>query len=168
MRKVMIKGRRAQQTMSLPFGLIFSILLIVVFILIAFIAIRYFLDLGDCTKIGKFYDELQGKVDEAWRSQISSFEVEITLPSGIDQICFANLSAEERGSNEAYAALSRFDVYEANTFIMPPEKGCKMPYKLIKHINISEMTKNKNPYCVDVSKKLKLKKGVYDKLVLIE
>ena len=80
---MLAKARRSQNTMSLPFGMIFSIILIVVFIVVAFIAIKHFLDIGDCAKVGQFYGELQKKVDDAWRSQESSFEISISLPSGL-------------------------------------------------------------------------------------
>lgn len=156
--------------MSLPFGMIFSIILIVIFIVIAFIAIKYFLDIGDCAKVGQFYGELQKKVDDAWRSQESSFEISISLPSGVQEICFSNLSEAKLASSPGveYKELKRYSVYDANTFIYPPSKSCEMPYKLINHINVSEMTKTKNPYCISVKDKLKIKKDIYDKSVIIE
>ena len=97
---IFAKPLRSQQTMGLPFGVIFSIILIVVFIVIAFIAIRHFLDIEGCAGVGQFYEELQRKVDEAWVSQSSEFDVEINLPGGIDKVCFADLNVERTGSQE--------------------------------------------------------------------
>ena len=159
-------NKRGQQTMSLPFGLIFAILMIVMFIVIAFIAVNYFLDLGKCAGVGRFYEDLQLKVDEAWRAQSSDFKFKINVPSGIKRVCFANLSATIT-NQEDYLELERFDVYEANTFLLPSEKTCQMAYKLIKHINVSIITSSKNPYCVDVKEELRIKKDFYDKLVII-
>lgn len=166
-----MKGnKRAQSIMGLPFGLIFSIILIVVFIVFAFIAVKHFLSIGDCTSVGQFYTDFQKKINEAWTSQISSFEYKIDLPSGVKKICFANLSESVKGANakEDYDEIERFSVYEANTFIVPVGKACDMPYKLINHINLEEITKTRNPYCISVSQKVQIKKDIYDKFVLIE
>jgi len=163
-----MKNKSGQQTMGLPFGVIFSIILIVVFIVIAFIAIKHFLDIGDCAGVGQFYEELQEKVNEAWASQNSDFEFEINLPGGIDKICFADLSGEITGSQEDYKAIEMYSVYDSNLFLIPPAEACNMPNKLIKHINVSEIISTSNPYCVEVGEELQIKKGFYDKLVIIE
>jgi len=159
--------KRGQHTVGLPFGLIFSIFLIVLFIIIAFIAINHFLDIGRCSEVGRFYEDLQSEVNSALSQQLTETEFEINLPSGINKICFSNLSSTI-SNLEDYEIIKNYYVYEANLFLIPPEKACNMPYKLISHINISEITTNKNPYCVDVSRNLKLKKDFYDKSVLIE
>lgn len=154
--------------MGIPFGIIFAIFLIVVFIVIAFVAVNHFLDIGKCSGVGLFYDELQEKVDEAWSSQSSSFDFEVDLPSGIEKVCFGNLSAEITDPNiEEYREILNYEVYEANTFLVPPEKACNMAWKQINHINISKITESRNPYCVDVSRDLKIKKDFYDKLVVV-
>lgn len=163
-------GKDKKGDMSLPFGLIFSIILIVVFIVIAFIAIKYFLNIGDCSKVGQFYDNLQQKVDSAWRSQLSEFEYDISVPSGVSKLCFANASAASLGNvtKADYTAIRRYSVYDANTFLLPSEKTCNMPYKQINHINLSAIIGTKNPYCIDVANKITIKKGVFDKLVTIQ
>ena len=45
-----------------------------------------------------------------------------------------------------------------------------MPYRFIKNIDIGKITKDKNPYCVDLSKQknLHIKRDIYDKFVFIE
>jgi len=160
------RPKRSQQTMALPFGLIFSIILIVVFIVIAFIAVNHFLDIGKCAQIGGFYDSLQEAVDEAWTSQSSDFEFEIEL-SGIEKICFANLS-EAPTNSEEYEQIKNYEVYEANVFLIPAEKTCNMPYKNIKHLDLVKIIEERNPYCVEVDLGLKIKKDFYDKLVRVE
>lgn len=150
--------------MSMPFGLIFSIILIVIFVIIAFIAVKHFLDIGDCARVGKFYDGFQQKVDEAWRSQTYGSTYTISLPSGV-RVCFANLSLGNRNSDDAWNNLEIYSVNDANTFMYPAEKSCNMAYKKINHIDISNITAIKNPYCFDSS--IKLKKDIYDKLVTI-
>ena len=156
--------------MGMPFSVIFSIILIVVFIVVAFIAIRYFLDIGDCGGVGLFYDELQKSVEEAWASQSSEFGFEGDVPSGIEKVCFADLSSSITGGQEDYQQIRDYDVYEANFFLIPSEKSCNMPYKMINRVNISKITASSNPYCVDVldgKVELRIKKDFYDKEVFI-
>ena len=154
--------------MGLPFGMIFSIILVVVFVVIAFMAIGNFLDIGKSAGVGLFYTELQEAVDNSWRGQSSETIFKINLPNGIDTICFSNLSSEITEETEYYNQIKNYDVYEANTFLIPPENAQQMQWKLINHLDIGEITKEKNPYCVSTNQDLKLKKGFYDKLVLIE
>lgn len=167
MKKGLIKNKRAQHTMGLPFGMIFAIFLIVIFIVIAFIAINHFLDIGKCSSVGMFYDELQREVDSVWASQESKSDFEINLPSGILKICFANLSADAIEPGEDYDAIKDYEIYEANVFLLPPGEACNMPYKMIEHINITKITESQNPKCFDVSRDLIIEKGFYEKFVMI-
>lgn len=166
--RVMPRSRKAQQTMSMPFGMIFSIILIVAFIAVAFMAIKYFLGIADCSKVGQFYNDLQSKVDEGWRSASSEFNMSIVLPSGIKKVCFANLSEPALGDKATYNSLRIYSVNQANTFVIPSEKGCGMAFRDIKHINLPEIIKSRNPYCIDVSRNIVIKKDLYDKLVLLK
>ena len=153
--------------MGMPFGVIFAIILIVVFVVIAFIAIGYFLDIGECSGVGMFYDELQNVVREATRGQSSEVGFDIDLPSGIKFVCFANLSAEITNHGVEYDAIRNYDVYDANVFLVPPEKTCNMQWKLIDRINVSRITESSNPYCVDVDDGFVVKKGFYDREVWV-
>jgi hypothetical protein len=162
-----MRGKRGQHTMSLPFGLIFSIILIVVFVVIAFIAVKYFLGIGSCSEIGLFYDDFQSEINNAMSAQEYSDVYELTLPSGITRVCFANLS-ETITNAEDYEFIKNYYLYEANVFLLPPEKACNMPYKFIQKLNIAAITSSMNPYCVEVSRELRIKKGIYDKSILVE
>ena len=51
---------------------------------------------------------------------------------------------------------------------MPPEYAQNMQWKLIDRINVSKITVDDNPYCVDVEDGFVIKKGFYDKLVWVE
>lgn len=161
-------NKKAQQTMGLPFSLIFAIFLIIVFLIVAFIAIKNFLNIGSTTDVGLFYKEFQEEVTKAWQGQSSETNFEIDLPSGIEKVCFANLSAKITGSPLDYQHIRNYNVYEANTFLIPPEKAQKMEWKQIDHLNITKITEKSNPYCVEVSNGLKIHKGFYDKLVWVE
>ena len=161
-------GVRGQQTMGLPFGMIFALFLIVIFIVVAFVGIKSFLSFGRTSSVGLFYQELQDAVDDAWRGQSSSSHFDIDLPSKIDRICFANLSAMVTNKGEDYEFIKDFYVYEANVFLIPPGKGEGMEWKLINHLDISKIIESKNPYCVNVEEGLTIKKDFYDKLVWVE
>lgn len=154
---------------NLSFGVIFSIILIIVFLFAAIYAINFFLDYGKCTQIGDFYSDLQKQVNDAFYSQsVENKKVEISLPSSTSMICFANLSAEITNPGQEYEDIKDYHLEDANLFLFPQEDSCNMPYKNIERINISEITKLKNPYCVYADDTLTLTKRIYDKRVLIK
>ena len=148
--------------------MIFAIFLIVVFVVIAFMAVSSFLDLGESASVGLFYDELQDAVNDAVGGQESNSNFIINLPGDIEKICFANLSARITNPGEEYDAIRNYDVYIANTFLVPPEKAQGMQWKNIDRINVTKITAVENPYCIDVDNGLKIGKGFYDRLVTIE
>lgn len=161
--------KRGQQTMGLPFGLIFSIFLIVIFVVAAIWAVTHFLDIGKCSSVGLFYEDLQEKVNDVWAPQTSEFNFEIDLPSAIKKVCFGNLTAEITNQGD-FSEIEIYYLEEANVFLVPIGEACNIPYYNLKNINISEITREKNPYCVDLEKKneIQIKKGFCDKNVLIE
>ena len=163
-----MENKKAQQVMGMPFGMIFAILLIIVFVVIAFIAVGYFLDIGKSSGVGMFYRELQNAVNDAYSGQSSEMNFDIDLPSNIKFVCFANLSKEITNRGVEYDAIKNYDVYNANVFLVPPEYAQNMQWKFIKYLDITKTTLVKNPYCVNIEDGLKINKGFYDKLVWIE
>jgi hypothetical protein len=161
-------NKKAQETMGMPFGIIFAVFLIVVFIVVAFIAIKSFIDIEETSEVGMFYQDLQTAVNNARDSQSSEFEFKINLPSKINKVCFANLSAKITANFEDYKIIKDYNIYEANTFLIPPEYAENMQWKQINNINITKITENKNPYCIPVSQNLKIKKDFYDRLITIK
>jgi len=160
--------KKGQHTMGMPFGVIFAIFLIVVFVVIAFIAVGYFLDIGESSSVGMFYREFQEAVDDAMRGQFEESSFDIDLPSDIEFVCFADLSAEITNPGVEYDAIRNYDVYDANVFLVPPEYAQGMEWKLIDRINVSRITESSNPYCVAVDDGFVIKKGFYDKWVFVE
>lgn len=161
-------NKKGQQAIGMSFGMMFAIFLIIVFVVIAFVAVNSFLDLGESASVGLFYDELQNAVDNALRSQESDRKFVINLPSDIKKICFGNLSASITNAGADYDSIRDYEVYDANAFLLPPEKAQSMSWKNIDRINITKITEIKNPYCVDVDVGLKIRKEFYDRLVWIE
>jgi hypothetical protein len=74
--------------MKLSFGMIFSIILIIAFLAFAFYAIKNFLGMQQEVQINQFKENLQGDIDKLWKSTSGSKEVEYSLPSKIERVCF--------------------------------------------------------------------------------
>ncbi len=134
--------------MKLSFGMIFSIILIVIFIAFAFYAIKTFLGIQDEMKIGQFVNGLQSDVDKMWKGSQGSQEVEYLLPSKIESVCF---------KDDEYENL----IFRSDDFIGGKE---------IKHINITKITEAENPFCIENVKgkvKMIIKKDYGEALVEI-
>jgi hypothetical protein len=132
---------------KLSFGMIFSIILIVIFIAFAFYAIQKFLDMQRTVQIEQFLNKLQLDIDKVWQSSQVSQEEEYFLPSKIEEVCF------EDGERNL--------IFRSSNFI----EG-----RNIKHIDIEKITENDNPFCVkNTNRKLKitLKKDYGEALVTI-
>ncbi len=80
------KNRKGQ--IHLSFGMIFSIILIIIFIGFAFFAIQKFLGLQDSIKLNKFYDTLQNDINIVWNSAQTTQEKSYDIPAYIGKICF--------------------------------------------------------------------------------
>ena len=77
------KCKRSQNVMGMPFSVIISIILIVFFIVVAGIAIKFFMDFQKCGQAGILQEDLQQAIDEAWYStSASDFEFEGRVEEG--------------------------------------------------------------------------------------
>ena len=162
-------NKKAQQTMGMPFGVIFSIILIVVFIITAGIVVKHFLGLQKCSEISIFLKDFQDEFDKVWQSSSTEKTFAIGLPSAITEVCFTNMTLPL--TNNKYSDVkTRYGFYNPNFFFYPPEKACQIPYYNIKHINITSITNGENPYCIknENNPKMKISKGFYESLVRIE
>jgi len=83
--KSVIKDKRG---IDLQFGSIFSTILIITFIVFGFYAITKFLDLQKTIQIETFFKDIQGNIDDMWKSTQGSREVEYRLPDTIVAVCF--------------------------------------------------------------------------------
>ena len=100
--------------MKLSFGMIFSIFLIIVFLAFAFYVIPKFLNLQENITIKKFIDDFQNDVDKMWKSAQGSQEVEYSLPTEIEEICFRNSELYFKpigvGGDSDYTEIEHLDV----------------------------------------------------------
>lgn len=173
-KRMKFKNKRAQgSVMGMPFSTIFSIILIVFFIVIAFVAIKYFLSIGKCGQIGVFSENLQEEIDKAWNSESydnSGNQFTANLPSGIEYVCFADFKKPATSGSieqKVYKEFTGYEVYDDNLFLYPRKKACEMERFKINHIDLEKIISVKNPYCIvaDGKVKITIKKGFNENLV---
>ena len=158
-KSVRIKDNRAQQILGMSFGTIFSILLIIAFIVVAVIVIKTFLNTGNCASIGVFKDNLQSEINRAWNSDSAKFNFSASLPSGIEYVCFGILNQTITTGNiekKVYADFKAYTVANYNFFLYPRKKACKLGMHKLEHIDISWITSTKNPYCIATNGKAEM------------
>ena len=154
----------------LSYGMIFSIILIVVFLAFAFYAIKTFLAFQDSAKAGRFFDQVQEDIDRVWKSSQSSEQQEYVVPSYADFVCFIDFISDAKGADSAfYSELKRAD-YGSENLVFYPVKFTGFESKEIGHIDIAETTSEENPLCIKTSDgrvALILKKDFGEALVTI-
>ena len=74
--------------MELSFGMLFSIILIIIFIAFAVYGIGKFLNLQKNIQTKTFVNDLNYDVDKLWRSQ-GSQPVTYTVPVNVERVCFS-------------------------------------------------------------------------------
>lgn len=168
------KSRKAQGIFGMGFGMIFSIILIIFFVIVAFMVIRAFLETQKCAQIGFFVEDLQSEIKKTWNSQYGDLDYDKgKLPSKIRYVCFADFSKSISATGEIRDIGEELSVHEgktANMFLYPQESTCNMVYHQIDHIDIDEITDSKNPYCIPVDNgktNIHIELGFNERLVTI-
>lgn len=85
------RGRKAQ--MQLSFGMIFTIILIAIFIAFAIFGIKTFLASQQTIQLNQFISALQEDVNDAYNSALSNRTESYNLPKTIEQVCFEDSSS---------------------------------------------------------------------------
>lgn len=142
------RGQRAQ--MQLSFGMIFTIILIAIFIAFAVYGIKTFLASQQTIQLNQFVSALQKDVNEAYGSTLSNRTESYTIPKSIEQVCF-----ESSGSNNLFL------IGESSYF-----------QKTIKNIDIAKIVEQQkdNKLCIDVKSgkiSLVIEKRFGESLVII-
>jgi len=157
--------------MQLSFGMIFSIILIIFFVAIAFYAIKKLLEFQDSAKILNFKNELQNDVDKVGKSsKTPSQEKPYSLPSRIKKVCVVDFSSPVRGDEKIYNESKRYFSDEKNLFLYPFSSYDESSM-IIKNIDLEKTTFSENPLCFDVSKskvQMILQKNFSESLVTIK
>lgn len=169
--KVGDKSKKAQGVFGMPFVVIFSIILIVVFLAVAIYAIIHLVDIGECSKVKLFIDDFKTDVKNSWLSEKGSTRTfSSILPSYINYVCFADLTKESQddtGSEfkDIHRELKEDGKYTNNMFFYPTGKSCIASVK-IEHIN-PHLEEN-NPNCIPVANgKIEIKLEKEENLVKV-
>ena len=144
------RGKKAQGTMEVPFQMIFSLILIAIFIYAAFTGIKYFMERADQAKIAQFLADVDAKVGTAWQATEMTQTYSFDVPKRVEMICFGDMSKSLRED-----VCPEFDVYKdqavqkgANMFLCPPRKVYSVGAPIYHSIRC-----NGNP-CVDFKQDL--------------
>jgi len=158
--------------MRLSFGMIFSIILIIVFLAFAGYAIVKALGWMKTINAGNFFNSVQEDVDKIWKSSLGSIEKTYNTPSSVEYVCFADFNKEENGLNNSglYKEL-QFDFSGSeNLFLYQRNSKSDLNSFQLKHIDLQKITENENPFCIKTSKgkvKMTIKMNSGDTLVTI-
>ena len=151
------------QIMGLPFQLIFSIILIAVFLYVAVIAIKSILQTGESLKVANFVSDFRSDLEEAMGTTESIVPQKYALPTSITQLCFSPRVATLNVSRYPYLTTYQQTASQIATsfkgnyvFFYPPanaEKilGSKGVYaKVDCETGCLNLTSTgKNPYCIN-------------------
>lgn len=119
-----MKQKRGQ--MEISFGMIFSIILIIIFLAAGIYGITQFLNFQKTVQIDKFMSDFQNDINTMWKSPQGSEPLTYTLPTDIISVCFKNDQFQNLQFTSAH-----------------PINGV-----LIENINIENITAKENPYCI--------------------
>lgn len=157
--------------MKLSFGMIFSIILIIIFLAVAFYAIKVFLDMGGSVKVGKFVDGFQEDINKMWRSSQGSQKVTYSLSEKIGKVCIIDYSQDIEGNDaKIYEELKQTYYGSENLFFYPLGSASGLDSTKIEHIDLDEIIKNENPLCfnnINGKVNLKLEKNYGESLVTV-
>jgi len=81
------RGNKKAQ-LDISFGMLFSIILIIIFIAFGFYAIKSFMNTQNSLQIKQFTEELQTNIDKIWREVQGRQTVSYSLPKQITFVCF--------------------------------------------------------------------------------
>lgn len=136
--------RNKKGQMQLSFGMMFSILIIIVTLAVAFYVIREFVQTSSCSSIELYYDDLTREIDNVWRSSGAQLSFSHALPSSVDAVCFGNPAGLEQKNVAEKSALARFAGQEKNAFIVPVQCGIQASTRTLQHVKIEKA------FCVKV------------------
>ena len=126
---------KKQGQIAMSFGMIFSIILIVFFIVFAFYGINKFLNLQKEVQIKSFINDLQNDVERMKKSYEGSQPKAYVVPTKIEKVCFIDEDKNLRLLGEKYS-----------------------DSKKINGINIEKILGNEKEYCIqNIDGKIKLK-----------
>ncbi len=150
-------GKNSRGQLELSFGMIFSIILIVIFLSVAIYAIMKFLDLQESVKTANFVDKLENDVDKIWRGTQGAEEITYDVPTKIEKVCFIDYSSSSKGKDQnLFFELQRVQIENENLAFYPVGSGEGLDSVEIKHADIERITAVNNPSCINNNGKITL------------
>lgn len=166
------KRGQTRGQMQISFGMIFSIILIIVFLAFAFYAIRVFLGTQNDAQSAKLINDLQSDIDRIWASQTSAETKEYVAPGKADYACFIDFSKSAEGDNAVfYEDIKNKIDYVSRNFAFYPASHESFASAEIGHVDIERVTSEQNPACAKVAGgkvKFTLKKEYGENLITIK
>lgn len=156
--------------MELSFGMIFSIILIIIFIAFAVYALIKFLSIQRTAEIATFINDFQTDINKMWQGSSGSQQKTYSLPSRVEKVCLIDYSMSGKGETDVYDELEQYFYEKENLFFYPAGSGDGIDAKEIQHLDIKKITQTKNPYCLINNGKVSftIKKDLNEALVKIE
>jgi len=148
--------------MEMSFGMIFTIISIIIFIAFAIYAITVFLNSQKSVQAASFINEFQNDVDKLWQGS-GQQEKTYSVPGNTEYVCFVDFNSPANNLEEVYNKLKLFSD-EGNLFFYPHDYEGKE----IQHMDIQKTT-IQNPLCIRNNNGIKIiiKKDFEDALVTI-
>ena len=115
--------------MKLSFGMIFSIILIVIFIAFAFYGIGKFLGFQKGVEIEKFVADLRSDIEKVWKGSSSSVNVDYDVPADVLRVCFEDDDKIEENMVIRYE--KKIDRFELD------------------YLDIEKITADENSFCIE-------------------
>jgi uncharacterized protein (UPF0333 family) len=119
----MLKERKKGQ-IQISFGMIFSIIIIIATVAVAFYVINYFMKMSECTKAGSFVSSLKNEVEKAYNGDITKGPFTKEVPSGVKYVCFGNANQTyTKADSEQHDYIDKYSITN-NVLLYPPGKAC--------------------------------------------
>lgn len=172
--KILPCSKKGEGVIGMSFGMIFSILLIIFFIVAAFIVINAFLKTQRCAQIGIFTNHFKEVIKNAFESQRDESLLTGVLPVNLEYVCFTNLSKEISVLDDMKKVADNIGIFrgkDANMVFYPREKACDMPYAKVEHLSMDRITGLKNLRCFKIIKgkvEIQINKELNEKLVRLD
>ena len=113
-----------QGQMAMSFGMIFSIILIVVFLVFAFYGIKKFLDLQKEVQIKSFVNDLQNDVERMQKSFDGVQERNYVVPQKVEKVCFVNEDKNFQLLGEKYSDIRKLEGINIEKILGNEEEYC--------------------------------------------
>ena len=94
MKRLNIIEKNKKGALEISFGMIFSIILIIVFLAFAFFGIKRLIGVQETSLVGQFKYDLQNDIDTMWNGPQGNQKMIYQLPKKIEGVCFIDDNSE--------------------------------------------------------------------------